>query len=216
MSILSSTKSGKDNIMKEIAHDLLKWHLVHFKGIRLFKTKLIMSKCIKTICDVHNISYEPSSSFIIDIKEATKERSIKEHTIDCAAMHNRYDVIGFYKALSLESKEQKKSVIVFENITDLEPNLYDLLLYSWSKEKIQISDDRPGQNGEQITIVPSEYLVYMICDVEKDDDLIKTWKSKEGFTILGDYDTWKENIEATYETMGYKELKKLKEKIDKL
>ena len=205
MSILSSNNAGiKSYIPKLIAKDLVTTGRVYAVETEQSSEDVLLG----TIAETHGMTYKSHNSFVKDLVAATKEEEIPVYGVDCAAFHNRNDAIGWLRTLSELPTEPKHPLIVLENITELLPELRNVLLHGWKNDTNQFCDDRPGQDG-CFTVDNRKYIIYLTWDKSKQEKQKTIWHPGDGYSWIGNYEDWKKNCTEMYKKMNDEDYKKV-------
>lgn len=205
MSILSSNNAGiKSYIPKLIVKDLVTTGRVYAVETEQSPEDIELS----TIAEAHGMTYTSHNSFVKDLVAAAKEEGIPIYGVDCATFHDRNDAIGWLRTLSELPTGPKRPLIVLENITELLPELRNVLLHGWKNDTNQFCDERLGKDGI-FTIDNRKYRIYLTWDKSKQDELKAFWHPGDGHSWIGNYEEWKRNCTEMYKKMNNEDFIKI-------
>lgn len=176
MSITGSNNAG-------VISKLINWELVYRKGIVTVGTNIYSQDIlVAEVMDYRGRPYKVKTTFVHDLIQATQEEKIKVVGLDCCSIREVKDAIGWKQALLDLSPQDKPSIVVLENITELKSlELQDILIHSWRGE--------------------TNYLVYLVWDTEQKEDFDKLWNPEDKFKGIDNYEAWRKVKEAEYKSM---------------
>lgn len=193
MSIISSNSAN-------YASAILPTFLLRGSGVFAVETQKCSCDVLgKQACSIYGKTYHISNTFVKDLVEMAEREGRLVYGLDCLSIVNKYDAIGWLRALSELPREDKRPIIVvIDNITDLSAKeLQYALIHAWKNEKNVFLDDRQGQN-DSFSINNKDYLVYLTSDLEHHDELLKILYPRDSFSWIGNYEVWKKSILKTH------------------
>ena len=146
------------------------------------------------------------------ISEAEKDLR-KVFVLDCKTLC-KYDAIGWLRTISQQPKEEKRPILIIQNITEIpaEDNVHDnpkyvenLLVHSWKNSVNDFTDNRPKQNYEQFTLNSHDYLIFLTWTKASADRINHVWRAGE-FALIGNLKENKAKFFADHDTMKVNEL----------
>lgn len=151
-------------------------------------------------------------------KETALTNRFKKHIgrpiypLDCRSLC-KGDAIGWLEGVS-QLPKNSSPILVIENITEIpeEDNNHDdprilrnILLHGWKNAKTEFFNRKSGNN---FTIVPEDYTVFITWTPENRAKLDTIWNASDGLAWIGNLEEYKKKFVEDLKDLTFEELKR--------